>query len=226
MKEQHRKAFDDAPLKALADASAALQVAGNGKPHDMHYSCCCCLDPACCCRCVVCVTLPLPHPWPDATPLSSQPHSPSSPQIRVKEQRRKAFDEAQRKALADASAALQAAGNGKSAAAATGDAPAAAAAASGEVLTAQDVAGAVAGSSSPAKPGGDAAGGKAAGPGKAELEARVAYLQEAAKNYDDPGTSSTVSSIVSVNVQSVCQVVDRSLLGLRCPVNFAINTHV
>jgi hypothetical protein len=113
----------------------------------------------------------------------------------VKEQRRKAFDEAQRKALADASAALQAAGNGKPpAAAATADTPtAAAAAASGEVLTAQDLAGAVAGgaagSSSLVKPGVDAAGGKAAGSGKAELEARVAYLQEAAKNYDDAGMS-------------------------------------
>jgi hypothetical protein len=145
-----------------------------------------CANPACH-VCNVCVSLAPINPFPGALL-----------QTRVKEQRRKAFDEAQRKALADASAALQAAGNGKPPT--TPASGTAAAAAAGEVLTAQDVAGAVAGSSSPAKPGVDAAGGKAAGPGKAELEARVAYLQEAAKNYDDPGASSTVSSIVSVNV--------------------------
>jgi len=114
-------------------------------------------------------------------------------QSRVKDQRKKAFDKAQRKALADAAAALQAA----TAAAATNGAdkkqPGAA-----EAVTAQDVAGAVTSSSSGSKESkpaaaaaAAAAGGVSSKPsvGKAELEARVAYLQEAHKNYDDPGTA-------------------------------------
>lgn len=131
-----------------------------------------------------------------------QPHTPCTPaamvvpaQNRVEEQRKKGFEEAQRKALADASAALQAAtaaanGNGSSSA---GDKESSAAAASADALTAQDVAGAQAGSSGSssadkaAATGGSTGGSSKAGPGKAELEARVAYLQEAAKNYDDPG---------------------------------------
>lgn len=113
-------------------------------------------------------------------------------QKRVQEQRKKAFDEAQRKALADASAALQAAtaananGNGSSK-----KAEASSTAGDSVIVTAQDVAGALPGSGS-SSPGKVAAGGSSGGsskpaPGKAELEARVAYLQEAAKSYDDPG---------------------------------------
>jgi hypothetical protein len=113
-------------------------------------------------------------------------------QTRVKEQRKKAFDEAQHKALADASAALQAATAAAAASSGGGKQPEPAPAAAG-TLTPQDVAGAVAssGSSSPGKPPAAASGsnGGSSKPGKAELEARVAYLQEAAKNYDDPGTT-------------------------------------
>lgn len=136
-------------------------------------------------------------------------------QTRVKEQRRKAFDEAQRKALADASAALQAATTSTSAAAGGGnggskkaDSAAAAAATTADSLTAKDVAGASSSSSGPEKPAAAAAAAGSSvsssvsnskpGPGKSELEARVAYLQEAAKNYDDPG---------------VCVVVESGLLG-------------
>jgi Tfp pilus assembly protein PilV len=115
-------------------------------------------------------------------------------QTRVKEQRKKAFDEAQRKALADASAALQAAtaanGNGSSKKPEPSASASTAVGTAADELTAQDVAGALPGSGSSSPASAAAAGGSSGGsskPGKAELEARVAYLQEAAKNYDDSG---------------------------------------
>jgi hypothetical protein len=114
-------------------------------------------------------------------------------QTRVKEQRKRAFDEAQRKALSEASAALQAAaaanGNGGSKKPEPSVSASTAAGAAADTLTAQDVAGALSGSGSSSGGAAAAAGGSSGGskPGKAELEARVAYLQEAAKNYDDPG---------------------------------------
>jgi hypothetical protein len=104
---------------------------------------------------------------------------PPCTQSRVKGQRKKAFDEAQRKALAAASAALAAAtaaagskdakADGRSSSSSEGAAPPAAAAAD-----------------EASKPDSSSSSSKAVPP-KSELEARVAYLGEAYKAYDDPG---------------------------------------
>jgi tripeptidyl-peptidase II len=87
-------------------------------------------------------------------------------QSRVRQQRRRAFDTAQAAALAAAAAAADA--HGKSAAAPSGGAAAAAASAGGEE---------------------SAAAAATSATGKAELEARVAYLQDQAKAYEDPGVT-------------------------------------
>lgn len=156
-------------------------------------------QPGSCPLLLVCTGTEQHHQWPVALAATAHTlHTAAmivSAQNRVKEQRKKGFDEAQRKALADASAALQAAtaaANGNSKGSAGDKKPSAAA--SADMLTAQGVAGTQAGSGSSsstdkaaAAAGGSSGGSSKPGPGKAELAARVAYLQEAAKNYDDPG---------------------------------------
>lgn len=97
-------------------------------------------------------------------------------QTRVKEQRKKPFDEAQRAAVADTASALAAAGKAAPASApSTADLEK-----QGDKGTEQTASGTGAGAA-------DAAVTAAAGPGKPELEARLKYLQEAYKKLDDPG---------------------------------------
>lgn len=60
------------------------------------------------------------------------------------------------------------------------------------------------GSSSPAAAAASGSSGGSSKPGKAELEARVAYLQEAAKNYDDPGACEACYSFCKMNVLCAC----------------------
>ncbi|KAF6251901.1 subtilase family-domain-containing protein [Scenedesmus sp. NREL 46B-D3] len=99
---------------------------------------------------------------------------PKPLQTRVKEQRKKAFEEAQRVAVAAAAAELAAFGKRQP--------PAAASSSAADAGAATD-AGDAADASKPAA----APAAAAAGPSKSELEARLGYLQDSFKSYDDAG---------------------------------------
>jgi hypothetical protein len=99
-------------------------------------------------------------------------------QTRVIEQRKKAFEEAQRAAVAAAAAELAAAG--KTPPSPPPPPPAAAA-------STTDDAAATPAAADPADAPKPAAAGAAAGASKLELEARLTYLQDAFKSYEDAG---------------------------------------
>ncbi|WIA34935.1 hypothetical protein OEZ86_013218 [Tetradesmus obliquus] len=105
---------------------------------------------------------------------------PKPLQTRVKEQRKKAFEEAQRAAVAAAAAALAAAAKAP---------PTAAAASSSNTSSdgATPAAPAAAAAAAAADGTRPAAAAAAAGPSKSELEARLTYLQDSFKSYDDAG---------------------------------------
>ncbi|WIA14765.1 hypothetical protein OEZ85_003250 [Tetradesmus obliquus] len=102
---------------------------------------------------------------------------PKPLQSRVKEQRKKAFEEAQRAAVAAAAAALAAAAKAPPATSSSSDTSSDGATPAAPAAAAADG----------TRPAAAATAAAAAGPSKSELEARLTYLQDSFKSYDDAG---------------------------------------